>query len=90
MSNYKNIPEISLFEKDGKSFPILCLNKNSKWKFSFGIGKAKLILEQIEVIKEFVADPEGATKKYQKQQKKSQDPMTGEEQDTPQPGTENF
>jgi hypothetical protein len=44
------MPEIQEF----KGNKVLCLNPESKFPFSFGVGKAKLILENIEVIKKFV------------------------------------
>ncbi len=37
-----------------KGSKVLCLNPESKFTFSFGVAKAKLILENIEVIKKFV------------------------------------
>jgi hypothetical protein len=44
------MPEI----QDFKGNKVLCLNPESKFTFSFGVAKAKLILENIEVIKKFV------------------------------------
>lgn len=44
------MPEIQEF----KGNKILCLNPESKFPFSFGVAKAKLILENIDVIKKFV------------------------------------
>lgn len=37
-----------------KGNKVLVLNPGSKFPFSFGVGKAKLILENIETIKRFV------------------------------------
>jgi hypothetical protein len=37
-----------------KGNKLICLNPGSKFTFSFGLGKAKLILENIEAIKKFV------------------------------------
>ena len=41
-----------------KNNPIIVLKRNEedKYPFSFGIGKAKLILENLEAIKEFVKE----------------------------------
>lgn len=41
-----------------KNKPILKLSRqeDDKWPFSFGIAKAKLILEHLEDVKKFVAD----------------------------------
>lgn len=44
------MPDIS--EYNGNK--ILILNPGAKFTFSFGLGKAKLILEHIEIIKKFV------------------------------------
>jgi hypothetical protein len=33
---------------------LICLNPGSKFPFSFGLGKAKMILENIDSIKKFV------------------------------------
>jgi hypothetical protein len=37
-----------------KGNKLICLNPGSKYPFSFGLGKAKMILENIEAIKKFV------------------------------------
>ena len=34
--------------------PIITLNEGARFPFSFGLGKAKLILENINAIKEFI------------------------------------
>lgn len=39
-----------------KGNKILILNPGGRFPFSFGVGKAKLILEHIEAIKNFVAE----------------------------------
>ncbi|MBV6479995.1 MAG: hypothetical protein HGGPFJEG_02809 [Ignavibacteria bacterium] len=44
------MPEIQEF----KGNKVLCLNPESKFAFSFGLAKAKLILENLDVIKKFV------------------------------------
>lgn len=44
------MPEI----QDFKGNKILCLNHESKFPFSFGLAKAKLLLENLDVIKKFV------------------------------------
>lgn len=45
------------FEKDGKKFATLELaeNETGKYRFSFGVSKARLIVAHIEDIKKFVA-----------------------------------
>jgi len=35
--------------------PTLCLNPEARYKFSFGVAKAKMILEHLAEIQEFVA-----------------------------------
>ena len=44
--------------KEFKSKPIIALKKDEedKYPFSFGLGKAKLILENIKEIEKFVED----------------------------------
>lgn len=37
-----------------KGNKIICLNPGSKFPFSFGLGKAKMILENYDAIKTFV------------------------------------
>jgi hypothetical protein len=44
------MPEISEY----KGNKLICLNPGSKFIFSFGLGKAKMILENIDAIKKFV------------------------------------
>ena len=45
------MPEIQEY----KGNKVLNLNPESKFSFSFGLAKAKLILENLDVIKKFVA-----------------------------------
>ncbi len=52
----KDLPQ----EGDYKGHPILTLNPNSRYPFSFGVSKAKLILEYLEEIKAFIAKHEDA------------------------------
>ena len=40
--------------QDFKGNQVLCLNPENKFTFSFGLAKAKLILENLDVIKKFV------------------------------------
>ena len=44
------MPEIQEF----KGNKVLCLNPADKFPFTFGLNKAKMILENIDVIKRFV------------------------------------
>ena len=50
--------EISTFQKNDKTFPVIVLKRDVEGKktfpFQFGVGKAKLILEHLEDIKNFV------------------------------------
>lgn len=39
-----------------KGNKVLVINPGSKYPFSFGVGKAKLILEHLEAIKKFVQE----------------------------------
>lgn len=47
---------MSAFEKDGKKYPTIGLKTDtaSKFNFTFGINKAKLILDNIDDIQKFV------------------------------------
>lgn len=47
---------IEMTEYKGKPVIILKRNENDKYPFSFGLTKAKLILENLEDIKKFVAE----------------------------------
>jgi hypothetical protein len=44
------MPEISEY----KGNKLICLNPGSKFTFSFGLSKAKMILENLDAIKKFV------------------------------------
>jgi hypothetical protein len=44
------MPEITEY----KGNKLICLNPGSKFTFSFGLGKAKMILENLDAIKTFV------------------------------------
>lgn len=44
------MPEIQEF----KGNKVICLNPESKFTFSFGVAKAKLILENLDAIRKFV------------------------------------
>ncbi len=44
------MPEISEY----KGNKLICLNPGSKFTFSFGLSKAKMILENLDSIKKFV------------------------------------
>jgi len=44
------MPEITEY----KGNKLICLNPGSKFPFSFGLGKAKMIMENIDSIKKFV------------------------------------
>ena len=46
-------------EFKGKPTLVIRRNEEDKYPFSFGMAKAKLILENIEEIKKFVADNKG-------------------------------
>ncbi len=47
----ENEPVIGEF----KGNPVITLNPNSRYPFTFGLSKAKLILEHLDRIKEFIA-----------------------------------
>ena len=46
--------------REYKGHPILVLNPDGRYPFSFGVGKAKLIIEHLETIKEFIKEQEKA------------------------------
>ena len=48
--------KISAFEKDGKSFPTIELKPtgDAKFGFTFGLSKARLILNNVDEIQQFV------------------------------------
>jgi len=50
--------------KDGREYTLLVLNAQGKFPFSFGLHKAKLILESLDEIREFVSDNEVETKSW--------------------------
>ncbi|MBI3194814.1 MAG: hypothetical protein HYZ34_10175 [Ignavibacteriae bacterium] len=52
MDEQKPTPIVEEF----KGNKVLNLNPGSKFPFSFGVGKAKLILENIDAIKKFVEE----------------------------------
>jgi len=47
-------------EYKGKPLIVIKRNEDDKYPFSFGISKAKLILENIEEIKKFVEENAGS------------------------------
>ncbi len=49
---------VKMFEKDGKKFPTIELESGDKVKFgfTFGVSKARLILENYDEIRKFVED----------------------------------
>jgi hypothetical protein len=47
-------------EYKGKPLLIIKRNEDDKYPFSFGLGKARLILDNIEEIKKFVEENTGA------------------------------
>jgi len=49
-------------EYKGKPLIILKRNEEDKFPFSFGLTKARLILENIEAIKKFVEDNDAANR----------------------------
>jgi hypothetical protein len=61
MANY--VTEV-FTAKDGREFTLLVLNPDGKFPFSFGLHKAKLILESLDKIKEFVSDNEIENKSW--------------------------
>lgn len=62
MEVFEDIPdpdvETSVYEKGNKKFPTITLfwNENHSGGFTFGLTKAKLILQHYRAIKQFVAD----------------------------------
>jgi hypothetical protein len=47
----------------GKPVMVIKRSEDDKFPFAFGLGKARLILENIEEIKKFVEENEGEEKK---------------------------
>lgn len=54
MPEYDEKEESGPVEKEYKGHPLLVLNPDGKYPFSFGLSKAKLILQHYDRIKEFV------------------------------------
>ena len=50
--------KIGVFERDGMKFPTVELKagKDDKFAFTFGLSKARLIIENLDAIKKFVED----------------------------------
>jgi hypothetical protein len=46
-------------ESEFKGHPLLVLNPEDRFSFSFGLGKARMILEYIEEIRNFVDSHQG-------------------------------
>jgi len=55
MPNNKPVAEGEPRESTFRDRPVLVLAPESKWPFSFGVAKAKLILKYYDAIKAFVA-----------------------------------
>lgn len=55
---------MSVERSEYKGSPTIVLKRNSddKFPFSFGLGKAKMILENIEEIKKFIEEEEAKKK----------------------------
>ena len=53
---------VKSFEKDGKTFPTIELKKGDakKYGFTFGVSKARMILENFDEIRQFVEDNSAA------------------------------
>jgi hypothetical protein len=64
------MPEISEY----KGNKLICLNPGSKFTFSFGLGKAKMILENLDAIKKFV-DTNGESCEVEGSGTKEQEPF---------------
>jgi hypothetical protein len=54
--NFKGEYMIERSEYKGKPLIVIKRNEEDKYPFSFGVSKAKLILENIEEIKKFVEE----------------------------------
>lgn len=52
------LPNVSYDTEMYKGFPMIVLNRGDKFPFQFGVAKAKLIIENIDKIKAFVAHEE--------------------------------
>lgn len=59
-----------------KGNKVLCLNPESKFPFSFGVAKAKVILENLDVIRKFVdSDGKDIGEQAPKKEENSADPF---------------
>lgn len=54
MSENDRVTEVTVGEYNG--YPVLRLPNGRRYGFSFGLSKAKLLLEHIDAIRSFVAD----------------------------------
>ncbi|OGB89764.1 hypothetical protein A2625_06605 [candidate division WOR-1 bacterium RIFCSPHIGHO2_01_FULL_53_15] len=59
MKELKTMVIIERSEFKGRPMLVIKRDENDKYPFSFGLAKAKLILENLEEIKKFVAENEG-------------------------------
>ena len=50
--------------RDGREYTLLVLNPQGKFPFSFGLHKAKLVLESLDELKEFIKDNEEENKSW--------------------------
>ena len=56
MENQK--PEAEIGEFKGNKVITIYLNNDPKYKFTFGLGKARAIVEYLDEIKKFIAENE--------------------------------
>lgn len=56
-------PEAVIGEFKGSPTITIFINKNENYRFSFGLGKARTILDYLDEIKKFVDDHEKAKEK---------------------------
>jgi len=58
MSTEQNVPAVVVERDHYKGAPVITLKRfeGDRFPFSFGLGKAKLILEAVEDIRQFVAE----------------------------------
>ena len=59
-----------------KGNKLICLNPGSKFTFSFGLGKAKLILENLDAIKLFVESNGETCGDQEETEKKEENPQS--------------
>jgi hypothetical protein len=60
---HKMSVKINTFEHKGKTYPTIELKEtNSRFGFTFGLSKARLIIENYDDIRQFVQDNEEASK----------------------------